>query len=242
MTIKTFEESVNELKQDSECRMFTLAVDQSYKNSGIAASYGNPFWDGGRMDLVHVSSLDMASTKDKVDYRVSLASEVTQALMSCKEQVEEASLVIVLCERIRQFSRGFTSMPYIVQMGALIAYIEEAAHMHGLPLWTVDTRCWKSTVIGTSQPMLNSYNVPPEKFPTVDYVVKHGWKEHIFREVNPEYGERELKKKHPHNIFKSASGKFIQVDDDRADAICMSLFPSCAAKQGKSLDTLLKLV
>lgn len=241
MMVKTFEESINELKQDSECRMFTLAIDQSYKNSGIAASYGNPFWYGGKMDLLHVSNLDAQSTKDKVDYRVCLASNVAQALMSCKEQVEEASLVIVLCERIRQFSRGFTSMPYIIQMGALTAYIEEAAHMHGLPLWTVDTRCWKSTVIGTSQPLLNSYHVPPEKFPAVDYVVKHGWKDHVFREVDQEYGERELKKKHPRNVFKSASGKFIHVDDDRSDAICMSLFPACAAQQGKSLDTLLKL-
>ena len=158
-----------------------------------------------------------------------------------ENKIEGCIGAYTVVERIRQFSRGFISIDYIKSMGALIAYIVEASSQFIMPAFSVDTRCWKSTVVGNSKPMINSYHVAPEKYPTLDYVVKHGMKGFVFNEVSEAEGKKLLSHKNPKNIFKSASGKYVRVDDDKADSICISRFIFEAMSQGKDLDKLLKL-
>lgn len=228
-----------ELKHNQDTKMFIVGIDESYKNTGISVTYGNPF---SGYDTIFCDSVGAETCKDKNDYRVSMLDYLTRLLQKHNEEVKNESICsFVLVERIRQFSKGFISMDYIKSMGALIAYIVEAANQHSMQTYSVDTRCWKSTVVGSSQKLLNSYNVAPEKFQTVEYVIKHGMKEFIFEEVSEKAGMKELKKKNPHNVFKSATGKYIHIDDDRADSICISRFPFTAMEQGKVLSDLLVL-
>lgn len=242
MSFKISKEHFNEIAhtlRDSEGdNIFILGVDESYKNTGLSITYGNPFY---KYETIDCMSLDSSICKDKNEYRVALMDTICKLLKEYKDEMNGCIGTYTVVERIRQFSKGFISMDYIKGMGALIAYIVEASCMFRIPTFSVDTRCWKSTVVGSSQKLLNSYNVAPEKFQTVEYVLKNGMKYLIFSELEEATGKKELKKKNPHNVFKSVSGRYIHVDDDKADSICISRFPFVAMEKGKDLDELLKL-
>lgn len=226
------------LRANEQDTIFVLGIDESYANTGVSITYGNPFYGYETIDCI---SIDDNSTKDKNEYRMLLLDEICTLLDKHKDKSNGTIEYITVVERIRQFSRGFISIDYIKSMGALIAYIIEASSQYIMPTFSVDTRCWKSTVVGNSKPMVNSFHVAPEKYPTLDYVVKHGMKGFVFSEVSEEEGRKLLSHKNPKNIFKSTSGKYVRVDDDKADSICISRFIFEAMSQGKDLDKLLKL-
>ena len=233
-----YKKMANHLKANEQDNIFVLGVDESYANTGMSITYGNPFYG---YETIACTSINGSSAKDKNEYRMLLLDEICSFLNRHKGKSNGTIECITIVERIRQFSRGFISIDYIKSMGALIAYIIEASSQYVMPTFSVDTRCWKSTVVGNSKPMVNSFHVAPEKYPTLDYVVKHGMKGFVFNEVSEEEGKKLLSRKNPRNIFKSASGKYVHVDDDKADSICISRFIFEAMSQGKDLDKLLKL-
>ena len=233
-----FSEIAHILKGNEGNKIFVLGVDESYKNTGLSITYGNPFY---KHETIGCISLNEKQCRDKNEYRVMLMDTICKLLKEYKNEMNGCIGACTVVERVRQFSRGFISIDYIKSMGALIAYIIEASSQFVMPTFSVDTRCWKSTVVGNSKPMTNSYHVAPEKYPTLDYVVKHGMKGFVFNEVSETEGKKLLSHKNSKNIFKSASGKYVRVDDDKADSICISRFIFEAMSQGKDLDKLLKL-
>ena len=233
-----YEKLASHLKGNEGNTIFVLGIDESYANTGMSITYGNPFYKYETIDCI---SLNEKQCRDKNEYRVMLMDTICKLLKEHENKMEGCIGAYTVVERVRQFSRGFISIDYIKSMGALIAYIVEASSQFVMPTFSVDTRCWKSTVVGNSKPMINSYHVAPEKYPTLDYVVKHGMKGFVFNEVSEKEGKKLLSHKNPKNIFKSASGKYIRVDDDKADSICISRFIFEAMSQGKDLDKLLKL-
>lgn len=233
-----YKKMASHLKGNEGDAIFVLGIDESYANTGMSITYGNPFYGYKTIDCI---SINGSSMKDKNEYRTILLNEICKFLDKHKNELNGTIGCMTVVERIRQFSRGFISIDYIKSMGALIAYIIEASSQFVMPTFSVDTRCWKSTVVGNSKPMINSYHVAPEKYPTLDYVVKHGMKGFVFNEVSETEGKKLLSHKNPKNIFKSASGKYVRVDDDKADSICISRFIFEAMSQGKDLDKLLKL-
>lgn len=233
-----YKKMATHLRANEQDNIFVLGIDESYANTGMSITYGNPFYSYETIDCI---SIDGSSAKDKNEYRTLLLDEICTLLNKHKDKSNGTIECITVVERIRQFSRGFISIGYIKSMGALIAYIIEASSQYVMPTFSVDTRCWKSTVVGNSKPMVNSFHVAPEKYPTLDYVVKHGMKGFVFNEASEEEGKKLLSHKTPKNIFKSVSGKYVHVDDDKADSICISRFIFEAMSQGKDLDKLLKL-
>lgn len=233
-----YKKIASHLKGNEGDTIFVLGIDESYANTGMSITYGNPFYGYRTVDCI---SIDGSFAKDKNEYRTFLLDEICTLLDKHKDKSNGTIECITVVERIRQFSRGFINIDYIKSMGALIAYIVEASSQYVMSTFSVDTRCWKSTVVGNSKPMVNSFHVAPEKYPTLDYVVKHGMKGFVFNEVSEEEGKKLLAHKNPKNIFKSASGKYVHVDDDKADSICISRFIFEAMSQGKDLDKLLKL-
>lgn len=233
-----FEYIMHELKECENKTLFSLGIDESYANSGIAITVGNPFGEYKTIDCINLNG---KTCQSKNDYRVEMLSTISQLITKHEKVFKESTYKLCLVERIRQFSKGFINMDYIKNMGALIAYIVEAANQYNLNTYSVDTRCWKNTVIGNCQPMINSYNITPEKYPTIEYVIKHDMRQFIFSELSEMQGVKELNKKHPKNVFKSATYKYIHVDDDKADAICISRFAFSAMENNRNLDDLLKL-
>ena len=68
---------------------------------------------------------------------------------------------------------------YIKSIGALNSVIVDKCNEHGVEVYSVDTRCWKAQVIGTSKGMPNNFGVPEEKWPTVKWLIRQGWEDSI---------------------------------------------------------------
>lgn len=145
-----------------------IGIDQSYSNTGISIAA-----DG---KLLKVRSLQLDSYKTNSDKRRVLSKTLDSLLSSVAPKGKE---VICIIERIRLRSQGFLNIDYIKSIGALNSIIVDACHNQCVPVYSVDTRCWKAQVIGTSKPMANKFGVPEEKWPTVRWLLKQGWEDSI---------------------------------------------------------------
>ena len=180
-----------------------IGVDQSYKRTGVSIAA-----DG---KLIKVYSVDL-SKMSKREARAKVKEAIDKV---CKWVVFHAESYDLILERTRMFSQSFVSVPYIKSMGALNATIADTAAEHNIDSWSVDTRCWKSEIVGTSKGKQNKYGVDEKKWPTVQLVVKLGFEEDVKREVIGRRSE---------GTFTDKNGKKYEYDDDACDSACMALY------------------
>lgn len=110
-----------------------LAFDQSYKNTGISVI----------RDTTIVSCESLSFKKIKTNH------EKRRLLFVAVQQMIDTHMPdYVAVERVRMFSRGFVSMKVIIALGNLVAVIVDAAATRKVPVFSVDTRAWKSGVLG----------------------------------------------------------------------------------------------
>ena len=150
-----------------------IGIDQSYNNTGISIAA-----DG---KLVKVKSKWLDHYKSNSEKRQALRETLDKVLTS---STRNANNVVCILERIRLRSRGFVNIDYIKSIGALNAIITDKCHEYGIKVYSVDTRCWKSQVIGTSKPKSNKFGVPDEKWPTVQWVIKSGFESSILVDMS----------------------------------------------------------
>lgn len=124
----------------SKYKKVVIGIDQSYKRTGIGIAV-----DG---TLVKVKSITYRGCTVNSDKRKVMSNIVHHILNA---NAHRASEIFIICERIRTFSGGFISTDYIKSTGALIATIVDAAYEYGVPVFSADTRSWKSQVLGTSK-------------------------------------------------------------------------------------------
>ena len=141
-----------------------IGIDQSYNNTGISIAV-----DG---ELIKVKSVWLDKCGSNSERREKLRKVLDKVLKSC---VDNSDNVVCILERIRLQSRGFINIDYIKSIGALNSVIVDVCGLYGIQVYSVDTRCWKSQVIGTSKPKSNRYGVPDEKWPTVEWLLKQGF-------------------------------------------------------------------
>ena len=145
-----------------------IGIDQSYSNTGISIAA-----DG---KLLKVRSLQLDSYKTNSDKRRVLSKTLDSLLSSVVPKGKE---VICIIERIRLRSQGFLNIDYIKSIGALNSVIVDICKDYKVEVYSVDTRCWKAQVVGTSKGMPNKFGVPDEKWPTVRWLLKQGWEDSI---------------------------------------------------------------
>ena len=150
-----------------------IGIDQSYNNTGISIAA-----DG---KLIKVKSKWLDHYKSNSEKRQALRETLDKVLVSV---TDNANNVVCILERIRLRSRGFVNIDYIKSIGALNAIITDKCHEYGIKVYSVDTRCWKSQVIGTSKPKSNKFGVPDEKWPTVQWVIKSGFESSILVDMS----------------------------------------------------------
>ena len=161
--------------EDKQCKAtqckykkVVIGIDQSYNNTGISIAA-----DG---KLVKVRSIQLDNYKTNSEKRRALANTLDGLLSSV---VPKAKEVVCIIERIRLRSQGFLNIDYIKSIGALNSIVVDRCSEYNIKVYSVDTRCWKAQVIGSSKPMPNKYGVPEEKWPTVRWLIKQGWEESI---------------------------------------------------------------
>lgn len=180
-----------------------IGIDQSYKNTGVSI-----VCDGV---LKQVKSIKLTDYESNSERRRALSKKL-DGLLKLIVQKSESSVCII--ERIRLRSQGFINIDYIKGIGALNATIVDVCSKYGIEVYSVDTRCWKAQVVGTSKPKNNKYGVPPEKWPTVQWCIKQGFENSILIPVS---GKREK------GTF-IRNGQKYEYNNDAADSSAIAMF------------------
>lgn len=183
-----------------------IGIDQSYKNTGITVIGDNKILDIKSVQLEHYES-------NSIRRRV-LAVKLGSLFALVKTKADN---ITIICERARIHGGGnsFINIDAIKAMGALTAVIVDIAAQNGYDVYSVDTRCWKSQVIGTTKPQQNNYGVDPKKYPTIQWVIKKGFESKILIEV---------KSKHKNKGTFIRNGIKYRYNDDAADSCGIAYF------------------
>lgn len=191
-----------------EKHKIVVGIDQSYKNSGISICI-----DG---QLTNVKSIHLEAFRNNSEKRKHLSNKLHKLFDKIQYRSKYELLeVYVIIERIRLQSQGFLNIDYIKSIGALNALIVDIASEYNFPVYSVDTRAWKSAIVGTSKPQQNKYGINPEKWPTIKYVCSLGFKEEI---KIPVEGKRKKK-----GVIEKDGERFT-FNDDAADSACIALY------------------
>lgn len=176
-----------------------IGVDQSYSRTGISISVDNK--------LKKVTSVDFKLVKTKYAKRKLLQEKLRKAIESCLKKYRSEEIAVVH-ERVRTFTSGADLRPDVIKAHTQLAlYICDTATEYGIGTWSVDTRAWKSAVLGTAKPSVEIFPGVnnPQKILAVKKVIELGFKDSI---ENHKYRQ--------HTVF---------YDDDAADSACISLYP-----------------
>ena len=131
--------------------MTVIGIDESYKNIGISVIKDN--------EVIKHKSYSYKGCKNKTEKRKYVKKMI-------KYFTNRYKCDIIILERVRHFSAGFMSKSYIAATSALIACIVDTAYEFNIPVYSVDTRSWKSQIVGTSKHKENE----SKKQPTIDFV------------------------------------------------------------------------
>lgn len=205
---------------DKKYKKIVLGIDESYLRSGISIAI-----DG---KLVVVRSEAFKGCECNSSKRHKMRKLVSNIIQSNRHKCEE---FIIIVERIRTISQGsgrkqgFGLKPdYLKSTGALISSIVDEAYLHSVPVYSVDTRSWKSQVLGSSTTDLVKYKnyEKPEKGRAIEFIEKKGFG----LKIKDKNGEHKI-----HERGKNI-GKYYH-DDDAADSGCMALYGFIPIKMQK---------
>lgn len=180
-----------------------IGIDQSYKNTGISIIIGK--------ELRQVKSIELSGYANNSQRRRVLGKKLDSLLKLVTAKSDDPVCII---ERIRLQSQGFINIDYIKSIGALNAIIVDHCAKYDIPVFSVDTRCWKSQVVGTSKPKPNKYGVPPEKWPTVLWCIKQGFESSILVKVEGRKSK---------GTFMRNNQKYMY-NNDAADSAAIAMF------------------
>ena len=183
-----------------------IGIDQSYNNTGISISA-----DG---KLLIVKSLDLHKYKTNSDKRKKLNKYLCNVVNKIKNK---AVNIVCTIERIRLRSQGFINIDYIKSIGALNSVIVDVMSDFNIPVYSVDTRCWKSQVVGTSKPLKNDFGVPEEKWPTVKWCINKGFIKSILIDMSDT-------RKNKGTFIDPKTNKKMMFNNDAADSAAISMF------------------
>lgn len=189
-----------------------IGIDQSYKRTGITVL--------GDKQILQMLSVDYKGCENNSQKRFELRNELFNLMREIDTQRNTGSKnITVIVERIRLRSQGVLSESYIKSTGALVAtIIDFFYHYNNIPVYSVDTRAWKSAIIGTSKPVDNDYGIDPHKYPTILYMRCIG----LLGRIAVPYEGRGKKGIIPIKI----EGKKVpcKINDDVADSYCIAMY------------------
>jgi len=186
-----------------------IGIDQSYTNFGIAIIYSK--------ENIDAKSIDLSKFQNKIEKRLAVREALENMLFTfANKYFANKYNVKIIFERIRTFSvqaggsQGFGLKPhYMIDTGKMIGTIIDIAYRYNVKCYSVDTRSWKSQVVGTTKSYLGD-----NKYYTVQYVQNE-----LKIDCRRSSSSGEVLK----YIRGKNAGK-IKYDDDKADAICIGLY------------------
>lgn len=183
-----------------------IGIDQSYQNTGISIVA-----DGVLRD---VKSIPLDKLKSNSERRRVLRQRLSSLIAVVTEKSEKVTCIVEKA-RLHGGPTSFINIDAIKAMGALTATIVDTCDEYGIEVYSVDTRCWKSQVVGTSKPQSNKYGVPEEKWPTIQWLIAKGFERKILIDVTNTRKEK--------GTFKR-NGKKYMYNNDAADSAGIAMF------------------
>lgn len=182
-----------------------IGIDQSYTRTGITVLKNK--------QIYRMKSLDFKGCRNNTEKR-ELLSDVLESLIN----EADSENIKIITERIRLRSQGFLSEAYIKSTGALIATIIDVADTYDIPVYSVDTRSWKSQIVGNSKPLDNKHGINPEKYRTILHLKQKG----LLRFIIEPYKGRATKGIVNVNIDGTKTP--CKINDDLADSYCIAMY------------------
>lgn len=176
-----------------------IGFDQSYTRTGISVTI-----DG---KLRKITSEPFKKLTNKSQKRLRIAEDTHKIINSCLKKCNPEEITIIV-ERIRTYTAGQDLRPeFLKSQGALIATIVDVAYQYGIKVWSVDTRCWKSRVLGSSKPIFEPIEgvKDPQKFGSVRKIIDLGFRESL-------------------EVRRGGKNAVFSLNDDAADSACIALY------------------
>lgn len=190
--------------------MVVIGIDQSYTRTGITILQDKK--------ILRMKSINFEDCKNNTEKRLKVYTYLETVFKKrLKKQIEQ-NKVIIITERIRLRSQGFLSEAYIKSTGALIATIIDIATLYNIPVYSVDTRSWKSQIVGDSRPLENPYGINKEKYRTILYMRDKGFLKYIAEEYNGRGTIGVI------NIKINGKKTPCKINDDLADSYCIAMY------------------
>jgi len=187
-----------------------IGIDQSYKDSGITISIN------GKVKCVTDCYTD--NLKNNTEKRITLKNKLEQIINYIIRKgynpINPDTEIVCLIERIRLKSQGFINIDYIKGIGALNTLIVDKMLQYGIETYSVDTRAWKSSIVGTSKERKNKHGIDPKKYPTILWCIRNGYEKQISQPAKP---------KQKKGVIIKGKDRIIY-NDNKADSICISLY------------------
>lgn len=186
---------------------YVIGIDESYKRCGITL-----MCDKVPVKLV---SLDFENCISNTDKRMEIKKELTKI---CREYRLDKRNCECIVERIRLFSQGRISEDYIIATSSLVAIIIDTLSDYGIKTYSVNTKTWKSAIVGSSKPLDNPYGINPEKYRTILYLRDRGLLKYIVEEYQGK-GKKGV-------VWVKIGGQKVpcKINDDLADSYCIALY------------------
>lgn len=204
-------------KGDKRMPKVVIGIDQSYARTGITVLVDK--------EVFEMYSIDFRGCKNNTEKRNTLRTKLRRIIDMITYEVDIENTkkdITIITERIRLRSQGFLSENYIKSTGALIATIIDVADYYMCPVYSVDTRAWKSAIVGSSKPLNNPYGINPEKYRTILYLKQKG----LLKWIAEEYeGRGEKGVIWANRMVRGRKEKVrIKINDDLADSYCIAMY------------------
>ena len=187
-----------------------IGIDQSYNRTGITVLCDK--------EIFLMRSVNYECCRNNSEKR----TELTNVLDEVMEKINKENLkgeITVITERIRLRSQQFISEAYIKATGALVATIIDFFDYYiEIPVYSVDTRSWKTQVVGSSKPLQNEYGINPEKYRTIVYMKNRGLLKHIVERYEGRGKKGVL------NVKINGERVPCKINDDLADSYCIAMY------------------
>lgn len=197
---------------------FIIGIDESYSRLGMSLMYDNK--------VVETVSIDYKGCTNNSQKRKEVSKELSDLIKRWRLDRRDATIIV---ERIRLRSQGFLSESYMKSTGALVATIIDTAYKMNIPVYSVDTRSWKSQIVGTSKPKENKYGIDSHKWPTILYLKQKGLLKHIAYPYKGKSTKGVIKV----NMGLTEGVVNCRINDDVADSICIAMYGFLPEKQQK---------
>lgn len=185
---------------------YVIGIDQSYKRTGITILKDK--------QIVEMFSLNYENCKNNSEKRTVLENILQELMFN-----HNIANPLVIVERIRLRSQGFLSEAYIKSTGALIVTIIDFFYYYNkIPVYSVDTRAWKSAIVGDSKPLKNPYGIDEKKYRTILYLKEKGLLKYIAEEYNGKGKQGVI------NIKINGKKVPCKINDDLADSYCIAMY------------------